>query len=33
VAPPGWYLLFALSNGGVPGLIVNISVGRFIQLQ
>lgn len=27
VAPPGWYLLFVVSNRGVP------SVGRFIQLQ
>ncbi len=27
VAPPGWYLLFVVSNRGVP------SVGRFIQVQ
>jgi hypothetical protein len=27
VAPPGWYMLFVVSNSGVP------SVGRFIQLQ
>jgi hypothetical protein len=27
VAPPGWYMLFVVSDNGVP------SVGRFIQIQ
>jgi hypothetical protein len=26
LAPPGWYMLFAVSNDGVP------SVARFVQL-